>query len=341
VAVLLNANARQVGGGVRRALARVLPPEDLFLSRSPMDCRRIVQGLLEGGHDVLLTGGGDGTFLCALNELLREARRTGAHPLPRALPRLGVLRLGTGNALAAHTGALRDVVAQVRATREGRVRTARRLELLEVEGLRTAFAGLGVDGRVLNDFLWVKRTLGRGPLLHRLVSGQLGYALAVALKTAPHALTHPLAVECEVRNGEEGPAWRLGPGGAAQGEPVPPGGLLFRGPLTFAAAATMPFYGYGMRMFPFAGARAGHLHLRLAQVGALDVLTHLPQLWAGTWAGPAIHDFHVRGATLRFASPMPFQVGGDAHGERTEVRLQAAPESVEVLDYRDALPARR
>ena len=34
VAVLLNARAKAVNDGVRRALSLVVPPEDLFLSRS-------------------------------------------------------------------------------------------------------------------------------------------------------------------------------------------------------------------------------------------------------------------------------------------------------------------
>ncbi len=103
-----------------------------------------------------------------------------------------------------------------------------------------------------------------------------------------------------------------------------------------AAAATMPFYGYGFRMFPFAGERRGMMHLRLGQLHATNVLANLPRLWAGRWFPTGIHDFHVREVHLRFARPMPFQVGGDAAGYREEVTLAMAPEPVELLDFHGA-----
>jgi hypothetical protein len=41
--------------------------------------------------------------------------------------------------------------------------------------------------------------------------------------------------------------------------------------------------------------------------------------------------------SIRFAKPMPFQVGGDAAGYRSEVRFQIAPESVELVDFTGAV----
>ena len=46
VAVLLNARARKVTPRVLRALSHVVPRSDLFLSRSPMDARRIAHTIL-------------------------------------------------------------------------------------------------------------------------------------------------------------------------------------------------------------------------------------------------------------------------------------------------------
>ena len=47
VAVLLNANARKVDARVVKSLSHIVPEEDLFLSRSPLDARRITQTVLE------------------------------------------------------------------------------------------------------------------------------------------------------------------------------------------------------------------------------------------------------------------------------------------------------
>lgn len=335
VAVVLNANARRVTPRVVRALEHAVPAEDLFVSRSPLDTRRIARAVLERGYDTLFTGGGDGTFVAVANELRRQLahrRHTGA-PAARA-PRLGVLKLGTGNALAAFVrasdpagdGFLRDVLR----ARAGEAPGTRPLDLIDVEGTWAPFAGLGMDGQLLNDYVWVKERLGRGPL-RELMTGPGGYLSAVALRTVPHYLLEPTRVSCEVVNGPDAEAQRLGP----DGRPVKtyaPGATLFAGELTMAAVATMPFYGYGLRMFPFAHQRPGRMQLRLSQVGALEALAHLPALWKGAWFPEGVQDFHATEVTLTFERELPLQLGGDAAGWRREVTFRVAPEPVELVD---------
>ncbi len=336
VAVLLNANARKVDARVVKALSHAVPEEDLFLSRSELDARRIVQSVLERGYRLVFTGGGDGTFVGFINEFLRQTEPRGRFP-GQPLPRFGVLKLGTGNALATFVhasstrgdGLLNDVVR----ARAGDVLGSRSMDLVMVDGQRTPFAGLGVDGKLLNDYIWVKENLGKG-FFKRVMTGSGGYFSAVAFKTVPHYLTHSTYVECEVLNGQAGEAYRLGQDGRAMGEPVAPGELMYRGRLMMAGAATMPFYGYGLRMFPFAGQRRGMMHVRLGRVHAANVLANLPRMWEGRWFPEGLHDFHAKEVTIRFARPMPFQVGGDAAGYRDEVKLSVAPESVEMVDFR-------
>lgn len=339
VAVLLNANARRVDERVLRSLRHVVPEEDLFLSRSPLDCRRHMQAVLERGYPMLFTGGGDGTFMGVVNELFRQVEPRGRFAGQR-LPRLGVLKLGTGNGLASYvnaSGAWGDgILDDVVRARSGEVPGSRRLELLEVDGQRTPFAGLGVDGKVLNDFLWVKNTLGRGPLKH-VLSGKGGYFSAVALRTVPYYLLNSAQAECEVFNGPTAEAWRLGADGKPVGGPIAPGGLLYRGLVKMAAAATVPFYGYGFKMFPFAGQERGYMQLRLGDMSTTKVLANLPRMWAGRWFPEGLMDFYVQHVTLRFARPMPLQVGGDAAGYRDTVTFSMAPESVELLDFNGAV----
>jgi diacylglycerol kinase family enzyme len=337
VAVLLNANARRVDSQVVKSLSRVVPEEDLFLSRSELDCRRIMQTVLERGYPMVFTGGGDGTFLGFVNEMYRqlETRRFAG----RKPPRFGVLKLGTGNGLATYVNSGQGTAGHVRDVvwaREGKVPSHRRMDLLLVDGQRTPFAGLGVDGKLLNDYVWVKSHLGRG-LFKRVLSGPGGYFSAVAFKTVPHYLANSTWVECEVTNGARGEAWRLGPDGSPVGAPIAPGETIFKGPVMMAAAATMPFYGYGFRMFPFAGEQRGMLQLRLGQLRAPHILANLPKLWAGRWFPEGLMDYCAREVHIRFATPMPFQVGGDAAGYREEVTLGVAPESVELLDFNPAM----
>jgi len=331
VAVLLNANAKQVNDRTLRAFTHVVSPEDLFVSRSEIDARRIAQTVVERRYDTVFCGGGDGTFVAFATEIIRQQRRS-----PRAsTPRFGILKLGTGNGLATFVNAspprghrfLDDVLR----VRSGEARS-RSLDLLLVEGKRTPFAGLGADARLLNDYAWIKSNLGWGPG-RQLLNGGGGYFSAVALRTLPYFLTHAMTVECEVTNGSRSVAQRLGPTGAPVGEPIAPGARIFAGKLMMAAAGTIPFYGFDFKIFPFAARRAGTMHLRLGAESTPRILANLPKLWRGRWFPEGILDFHAREVRIQFERPMPFQIGGDAEGYRDEVVLELAPEAVEVMDF--------
>src|SRR5439155_9102988 len=108
----------------------------------------------------------------------------------RFVPRFGVLKLGTGNAVAGLAGASSrrvGVVEDILRARSGEVAGTQKLHLLSVDGKRAPFAGLGIDAKVLNDYVDLRRALGQGPLRFAGVGG-LGYFCSIAGKTIPHYL---------------------------------------------------------------------------------------------------------------------------------------------------------
>ena len=208
VAVLLNAHARKVTPDVLRALSHVVPRGDLYVSRSPLDARRIAHAVVDQGYDTVFFGGGDGTFMGFADEVLNLAARRNV----ARLPHFGVLKLGTGNGLAALVNASPvrggGIVDDVLRARAGEVPGYRPLELLSVEGRRAPFAGLGIDARLLNDYVWLKKRVA-GSGLARVLTGSRGYAAAVLLRTLPQALIQDLTVGCEIFNRGPTPAHRL------------------------------------------------------------------------------------------------------------------------------------
>lgn len=333
VAVLLNANARKVTARVLRSFRRVLPPGDLFLSRSELDARRIAKAVVERGYHTVFLGGGDGTVMCFVNEILGQVVERRRY-VPTEAPRFGVLKLGTGNSVGSLIGASSPseggLLEDVRRAQAQEVPGYRTTDLLLIDGKRAPFAGLGADGQLLNDYNWVKENLGQGPL-SRVMTGARGYFASVAFRTLPYYLTHSTEVDCEVVNGGS-TAWRVGPDGAPV-ETFAPGTLLYRGPLMMAAAGTVPYYGFELKMFPFAGKRRGLMDLRIGALPAATIIANLPKLWAGNWFPEGLKDFLVNDATIRFSRPMPFQVAGDAAGYRSEVRFQVAAEPIQLVDF--------
>ena len=327
-AVLLNANAKQVNAGVRRALERVVPPRDLFLSRSRREANAIADTVLSRGYETVFTGGGDGTFVGWVNHILDRAERAAA-----PVPRFGVLALGTGNAVAEVVGArpaghLQDLADFA----GGRANRVRRLHLLTCEGRRTPFAGVGIDAAVLNDYYWLKERLA-ATAFKGLATGVSGYALSAALRTAPRYLLERRPSYCEIVNVGR-PAYRLDARGRQVGPAIGHGELLYAGPCMMAAASTVPFYGFGLKAFPFAEARPGMLQLRVAtELSVHTVLWNLPRIWSGDFAHPNLLDFHAERVTIQFERPMPVQVGGDAEGWREQVSFGMAASGVELVDF--------
>lgn len=346
VAVLLNANARAVDEKVRQEIARFVPEQDVYYSRTFDEAREIVSTVLEKGYTTLLTGGGDGTFVGYVSELFARLEseedafvgRDGAVRrlrMRRELPKFGVLRLGTGNSLAGLTGASSGsvgVVEDILRARSGDVGPLRTLNLIEHEGKVAPFAGVGLDAKVLNDYVAVKKTFAGTPFAG-LGTGHLGYFLAVAGRSIPSVVMQRQVPKVRIVN-EGAPAVQVAPDGRAVGKPIATGEVIYEGDCRMAACGTVPHYGYGLTMFPHALKAPGKMQLRVTAMSVSEILGHLPQIWKGRTPTSAILDFHADKVRFEFDRDMPLQVGGDAEGYRRVVSLAVDPRPVQMLDFK-------
>jgi len=330
VAVIVNENARGVRQRVIDDLAELVPPHDLYVSSSLDHSRQIAAKVVERAYDTVLFGGGDGTFVQCLSDVAAEARRR-----EMELPSVGVLRLGTGNALADALGASRPTMDGL-AHDLGRARRAQRqrpLQLLEVDGKLTPFAGCGLDAQILDDFHKLGKIIDRvsGPM-----AGAIGaaprYALTVGLRSTPRFLVKRLP-EIEVINVGE-PVypiyWRNGR--ILEEEPIATGAVIWRGRASLASCSTIHNFGLGMRMFPWADAREGRFQLRCATSSAYESLRNLPAVFRGEYRSPTLSDFLCTAVEIRVERPVPMQIGGDLQdGLRARLRVEMADQPVRVL----------
>ena len=326
VAVVVNGRAKNVTDEVISTLDRILRGGDLFVSRSLDDARNIARTLVLGGYGTVLTGGGDGTFTVMVTEVVREARRSG-----RPLPRFGLLKLGTGNSLAWVVGA-RGVDGELGADIEKLSLHAgsRSLRLVEVDGIISPFCGLGADARVLADYGWMKDKLSRTPL-KRVAAGRLSYGLAAATRSLPRELFRR-PTHCRIVNsGEE--AFQIGAKGSLVRRPIARGEVLYEGPMRFAAISTIPYYGYGFRMFPYADERPDRMHLRLTTMSPFEFLVHMKDIWQGSYeASRSLFDFLIDAVTIELSPEVAFQIGGDSQGMRYRVEVRLTPTPIELVD---------
>ena len=347
VALLLNRNARRVSDRLARRMERIVGIEHLFYSRSLDDAEMFAREIVQRGYGTVVCGGGDGTLIHAVNLVQRyvaqsnhwRAERWRRHGERQALlqtPRFAFLQLGTGNGMRRVVGS-RDPLADLRRIVDFMPGLEYKLPLIESDGERFVIAGCGYDSLLLNDYNWLKkRTHSR--LLKPFMHSVIGYFVALFARTLPRILLSSEGC-LELHATNLGRAYYLDPRRGDAAIPINPGETLFEGRVGLIGVATIPYYGYGFRAFPFSNIMPGMMHLRLYRVGPFRTLAHLPSLWRGTYRNPhLVHDFLVENVHIACAKPFPFQHSGDDQGLRAELQFHLADEGLRLLDFYRSQP---
>lgn len=325
---IVNDNARRLGGRLRARLERALPGNVRFTG-SLDEARSTIRAEIKRGCDVIVLGGGDGTVVMGLTLLAEACRGAG-----RAEPAIGILRLGSGNAIADTVGASEDVLDDLERLARGAGRRTR-VPMLDVLGVRAPFVGVGVDALLLEDQEAVGQIVDRVPVARRLLGDASRYALSVALRSVPRFGDRPRA---RVTNAGE-PAIemrRTGPTGREENA----GQLLWEGPCTLVAGATIPFFGFGLKMFAFAGARDGRFQLRCGGSGLLEILRSLPAAFRGEYFSEHVADFLCDRVTIELDRETAVEAGGELLGRHRHVELALAS-PITLMSLRDQQSRRK
>lgn len=340
VAVLLNRNARRVTDKLARDMEAIVGRGNLYYSRNLEEAEAYAREIVQQGYGTVVCGGGDGTLMRGYNFVARyvdesnawrqERNRRFAEQQERlAVPRFAFVALGTGNGLRKVVGA-QDPLTDLRTIVEEGPQGVHEVSLIARGQERFTFGGIGYDSMLLNDYNWLKKH-AENRLLKPLVQTVAGYFGAVFTRTLPRVLAKRVSFEGRVRS--VGPAYYLDPRRGDTAVAIAPGTVLHEGPFTMVGVGTTPFFGYGMRVFPFAGVERDMMHLRIARLGALGTLGNLPSIWRGTYRNSSkMLDFLVKDVVVELARPMPFQQSGDDQGAVNELHLRVADDRLQLVD---------
>lgn len=333
IAVVVNGNAKSVTSEVIETLDQILDSGDLFVSRRVEESEAIAKILVDRGYGTILTGGGDGTFTVIVTAVVKEAKRRGV-----PLPRFGPLHLGTGNSLAWVLGATRFSQPGANARRALAVDLqrlkadagSRWLPMVEVEGMVSPFCGFGIDAVMLRDYNAVKKLLARGPL-KRLAPGPLAYGIAAVTRTLPRYMMNKTP-HCRIIN-EGGDAYRIGEKGSLLGAPIRKGGILYEGPAKLVCLATIPYYGFGFRMFPYAEDRPDRMQLRISNISPYAFVQNFRDIFKGAYEDmKTTFDYFVEDVSIDMDPATSFHIGGDERGERSHVRVRKT-DPIRIVDF--------
>ncbi|MGE0397875.1 MAG: diacylglycerol kinase family protein [Kofleriaceae bacterium] len=308
---IVNANARRVGGRLRKKLEAALPGRVRF-TESLDEARSVVRQEIARGVDLVVLGGGDGTVVMGLTLIAEACRGSGKQE-----PAIGVLRLGSGNAIADTVGATNDPQTDL-------VKLARgfgawtKVPMLEVLGVRAPFVGMGVDAQLLEDQQAMNRVVDRVPVARSVIGGGARYALSVALRSVPRFATSKRPNVVVTNRGA--PAIAMTKEGAS-GATVAKDQMLWEGACTLVAGATIPYFGFGLKMFAFASTRTDKFHLRCGDAGLFEILRNTPAAFRGEYFSKHVTDFLCDRVTIELDEESAIEAGGELLGRRRSVEL--------------------
>ena len=138
----------------------------------------------------------------------------------------------------------------------------------------------------------------------------------------------------EVRIVNRGAAERLDQYGRPVGPPLEKDEVIFEGTCIAALVSTIPYWGFGVRVFPFADNRPpGRFCLRVVATSPLHVAAHMLSVWKGTYRNENLIDVYADDVEFEFDEPNAIEIGGDPAGMTNSMRARLHPDPVKLIDY--------
>ena len=344
VAVVLSLNARGVSSRAVDAALSCVPSEDVYATGTLEEARVAAEAIVERGYGTVVSAGGDGTLAAAV-KMISEARAGwGDHSLDE-MPRFVALPLGTGNAVARYVlgpgyRKWRGPRGVKRALKELGTASRRdlRVPVLRVDDDDLCFiAGCGFDSFILDDYQRLRRIASGVPIVRNVLASVFGYFVATGVSTLPQYALGNRKMRVRVSALDPNTTY-VDPRRGDAALPIA-GQVLYEGRATIVAAGATPFYGGGMRLFPFARtAGPSAVNLRIATMSPWRFIPNVLGIFAGNYRSPDfafdfvgndfrvdfLDDDHGRCSTVFHEDGKPVQHSGDALGQRRSFRLSVA-----------------
>jgi hypothetical protein len=316
---IVNGAAPRLRGRLRGRLQRALTGGVVF-TRSLEEARGAIRAEVARGIDLIVLGGGDGTVVMGL-ALIGEACRGAGRPEPA----IGVLRLGSANAVADAVGASADPAADLARLARGDG-VWRSMPLLRVLGFRAPFAGAGAGAQLIEDREAIARLVERVPgarwVAPRGVLPVFGDAARSALSIAARSVQR-LAIGSRVH----AVISNLGSAAIELDRAEPTGRSIARGEVRWGgacelgAAGTLGGRGPGARPPARAAARGGRVLGGGGDAGWSRVRAGAPGAFGGTGRSGTARDFLCHHVRIELDAELAIEAGGELLGHRRSLEI--------------------
>ncbi len=329
IAIILNNNARNVNHDIKEQVEQLIPRNNIFYTNSLAEADATIAKILNAHYTHIFTGGGDGTLVYFVNKMKEIKKKA---KIKKKLPAIGILRLGTGNAVAIYTNSGKKIADDLETVLKGGTYKTDTVDFVKIDDKYFTFGGFGLDALILNDYDMMKKIPNK--ILRYPFLGLKGYFLSSIMITLPKSiLFKPLTIEVYANRDEE--IYKVSMVEGFTKLKVKKGDLIYKGPFTVTAIGTTPFYGYGLKVLPFANKKKGYFQMRIMDIPPALMAYKVLKAWKGIYEGDDVHDFLLKDVTVKFSKPSPLQIAGEAAGYKKEVRISLSKEKIDFIKFED------
>lgn len=326
--------ARKVDESTLKMVSHHVNIEDIYITHTIEQSDQSLDEVIEKRYALVLCGGGDGTAMRIIEQMYKKVQAHNKAGGDYQMPRLGILKLGTGNGWA---GLLEvppkvEPIWAIRGLRENELKFTQ-FNMIEADDRLCHFGGFGYDAMILNDYIELKAHFPEG-FLHGVSNSLPGYLVTIFGYSIPKVLIRGFSMKVRITNNSDAPIYRMTHSKGAEEVGVSKGETIYEGRTTFIGAATTCNYGFQFVMYPFAVEKTGYMHLRVTSISSITTVLNLRRIWQGKYENLEMNDFLVKDVRVEIEKDAPFQLGGDPEGYRREVNLKVADFMVEMLDFR-------
>jgi hypothetical protein len=202
VAVLLNRNARKVNTKMIESIRARAPHADVFVTHDMQEAEQALSQVAHGKYDLCFTGGGDGTVCHAVTRLSELSK-------DRSAPPIGVLPLGTGNAIASflESPSVEECVSAPQSARADLLSfpelkvTSASINSPKPKPSKAAFGGFGWDSFILDRYFKWRDFCKKFKLLKPISEGLIAYLLSGLGWAVPELILRRPRWDVTVRGG--------------------------------------------------------------------------------------------------------------------------------------------
>ena len=329
IAIILNNNARKVNKKVKRQIEELIPQKNIFYTNSLEEADATIAKILDIGYTHIFTGGGDGTLIHFINKM-KEIKKN--DKIKAKLPAIGILRLGTGNAVAIYTNSGKKIANDLKALLKGGSYKTDKIDFIKIDNRYFTFGGFGADALVLNDYDMMKKIPNK--TVKYIFAGLKGYFISGLAITLPKIILQNNQNYVEIYANSNS-VYKVSMSKGYTDMKIKKGDLIYKGPFTSVAMGTTPFYGYGLKSFPFANKKKGYFQIRILDIPLILLAYKIIKAWDGIYEGKDVIDFLVQDVIIKFRKATPLQIAGDAAGYKKETRVNLSKEKLDFINFKE------